>query len=77
MIGMGVGCLEVIALSVMNGFESIVYERLRGFDGDLNVPDAISAEYFSDIPEIEVAMPYIEEGIIKGNQDNLIVSLKL
>ena len=50
----------IIALSVMNGFESIVYERLRGFDGDLNVPDPLSAEYFSDISEIEVAMPYIE-----------------
>ena len=78
MIGMGVGCFAmIIALSVMNGFESIVYERLRGFDGDLNVPDAISAEYFSDIPEIEVAMPYVErKGIIKGNQDNLIVFIK-
>ncbi len=78
MIGMGVGCFAmIIALSVMNGFESIVYERLRGFDGDLNVPDALSAEYFSDISEIEVAMPYIErKGIIKGNQDNLIVFIK-
>jgi len=78
MIGMGVGCFAmIIALSVMNGFESIVYERLRGFDGDLNVPDALSTEYFSDISEIEVAMPYIErKGIIKGNQDNLIVFIK-
>ena len=78
MIGMGVGCFAIIiALSVMNGFESIVYDRLRGFDGDLNVPDALSAEYFSDIPEIEVAMPYMErKGIIKSSQDNLIVLLK-
>jgi len=78
MVGMGVGCFAmIIALSVMNGFESIVYERLRGFDGDLNVPDALSTEYFSDISEIEVAMPYIErKGIIKGNQDNLIVFIK-
>ncbi len=78
MIGMGVGCFAmIIALSVMNGFESIVHERLRGFDGDLNVPDPLSAEYFSDISEIEVAMPYIErKGVIKGSQDNSIVFIK-
>ena len=78
MIGMGVGCFAmIIALSVMNGFESIVYDRLRGFDGDLNVPDALSVEYFSDISEIELAMPYMErKGIIKGSQDNLIVFIK-
>ena len=78
MIGMGVGCFAmIIALSVLNGFESIVYDRLRGFDGDLNIPYALSDEYFSDISEIEVAMPYMErKGIIKGSQDNLIVFIK-
>ena len=78
MIGMGVGCFAmIIALSVMNGFESIVHNRLRGFEGDLNVPDTLSVSVFSDIPEIEVAMPYMErKGIIKGDQDNLIVIIK-
>ena len=47
MIGMGVGCFAmIIALSVMNGFESIVHERLRGFDGDLNVPDPYQLNIF-------------------------------
>ena len=33
MIGMGVGCFAmIIALSVLNGFESIVHNRLRGFE---------------------------------------------
>ena len=78
MIGMGVGCFAmIIALSVMNGFESIVNNRLRGFEGDLNLPDTLSAKFFSDIPEIEIAMPYMErKGIIKGSQDNLIVFIK-
>ena len=78
MIGMGVGCFAmVIALSVMNGFESIVHDRLRGFDGDLNIPEAIPIEYLSNISEIEVAMPYMErKGIIKGGMDNLIVFIK-
>ena len=78
MIGMGVGCFAmIIALSVMNGFESIVHNRLRGFEGDLNVPDTLSVSVFSDIPEIEIAMPYMErKGIIKDDQDNLIVIIK-
>ena len=78
MIGMGVGCFAmIIALSVMNGFESIVHDRLRGFDGDLNLPDALPAEYLSNIAEIEVAMPYMErKGVIRGSLDNLIVSIK-
>ena len=47
MIGMGVGCFAmIIALSVMNGFESIVNNRLRGFEGDLNVPDALLGAFF-------------------------------
>ena len=78
MIGMGVGCFAmIIALAVMNGFENIVHDRLRGFDGDLNLPDTLPAEYFLDISEIELAMPYMErKGIIKGRQDNIIVYIK-
>ena len=78
MIGMGVGCFAmIVALSVMNGFENIVHNRLRGFEGDLNVPDTLSVTCFLDIPEVEIAMPYMErKGIIKGSQDNLIVFMK-
>jgi len=78
MIGMGVGCFAmIIALSVMNGFENIVHNRLRGFEGDLNVPDTLAATCFLDIPEVEIAMPYMErKGVIKGSQDNLIVFMK-
>ena len=50
MIGMGVGCFAIIiALSVMNGFESQVHQRLKGFEGDLHVLDNGNGQvdYFS------------------------------
>ena len=52
MIGMGVGCFAIIiALSVMNGFESQVHQRLKGFEGDLHVLDNGNGQvdYFSNI----------------------------
>ncbi|MBI87258.1 MAG: hypothetical protein CMG63_04160 [Candidatus Marinimicrobia bacterium] len=78
MIGMGVGSFAmIIALSVMNGFEDIVHKRLRGFDGDINISDISSELDFSDIPEIDLVMPYMErKGIIKSNKDNLIVLIE-
>ena len=78
MIGMGVGCFAmIIALSVMNGFENQVYERLKGFEGDLNVLDTVSVDYFSNIQGIELSMPYIErKGVIKTYETNLIVMMK-
>ena len=45
MIGMGVGCFAmIIALSVLNGFESIVHNRLRGFESDLSITGAVSEQ---------------------------------
>jgi len=78
MIGMGVGCFAmIIALSVMNGFENQVYERLKGFEGDLNVLDTVSVDYFSNIQGIELVMPYMErKGVIKTYETNLIVMMK-
>ena len=68
MIGMGVGCFAmIIALSVMNGFESIVYERIRGYDRDLNDPDALSTEYFSDISEIIFTNSFLLSALNSGN----------
>tara|TARA_B100001248_G_scaffold261694_1_gene253708 strand:+ start:3534 stop:4700 length:1167 start_codon:yes stop_codon:yes gene_type:complete len=78
MIGMGVGCFAmIIALSVLNGFESFVHKRLRGFESDLNITGVSSDTSFFEIPEIEMVMPYMErKAIIKGNKDNLIVTIK-
>ena len=41
MLGMGIGCFAIIiSVSVMNGFEAHVHNRLRGFDGDIRIYDA-------------------------------------
>ena len=38
MLGMGVGCFAIIiSISVMNGFENIVHQKLKGFEGDIRV----------------------------------------
>ena len=78
MVGMGVGCFAmIIALSVLNGFESIVHNRLRGFESDLSITGAVSNNNFFEIPEIEMVMPYMErKAIVKSNEDNLIVTIK-
>ena len=80
MIGMGVGCFAIIiALSVMNGFESQVHQRLKGFEGDLHVLDNGNGQvdYFSNIQGIELTMPYMErKGVVKTNETNLIVIMK-
>ena len=72
MIGMGVGSFAmVIALSVLNGFESIVYDRLRGFESDLKIT-GMNLDYnlISEIPEIRMVMPFMEEAIIKSKKIN-------
>ena len=78
MIGMGVGCFAmIIALSVLNGFESIVHNRLRQIESDLSMTGDVSHNNFFEIPEIEMIMPYMErKAIIKSNMDNLIVTIK-
>ena len=80
MIGMGVGCFAIIiALSVMNGFENQVHQRLKGFEGDLHVLDNGNGQvdYFSNIQGIELTMPYMErKGVVKTNETNLIVIMK-
>ena len=78
MVGMGVGCFAmIISLSVLNGFESIVHNRLRGFESDLSIIGTVSNNNFFEIPEIETVMPYMErKAIIKSNKDNLIVTIK-
>ena len=36
--GMAVGCFSlIVALSVMNGFESLAKNKLKGFQGDLQI----------------------------------------
>ena len=79
LLGMSVGCFAmVISLSVMNGFESLVHEKLKGFDGDIRIfspnRDVTSLE---DIDGIVSIMPFMErKGVVETSQNQKIVSLK-
>jgi len=78
MIGMGVGCFAmIISLSVMNGFETLVHGKLKGFEGDLRIVGHMSETPVLELNGIEAAMPYMERrGVIESNDVQKVVSLK-
>ncbi len=78
MIGMGVGCFAmIVSLSVMNGFETLVHNKLKGFEGDLRVMGQVSENDISELDGIETVMPFIERrGVIEEGNDQKVVSLK-
>jgi lipoprotein-releasing system permease protein len=78
MIGMGVGCFAmIISLSVMNGFETLVHGKLKGFEGDLRIVGHMSETPVLGLNGIEAAMPYMERrGVIESNNVQKVVSLK-
>ena len=81
MVGMGVGCFAlIIALSIINGFESIVKSKLKDFNGDLRLSGFINdleIENLRKIPGVISVMPYMErKGLISNNKDYRVVSLK-
>ncbi|MCH2651041.1 MAG: ABC transporter permease [Candidatus Marinimicrobia bacterium] len=78
MIGMGVGCFAmIISLSVMNGFETLVHGKLKGFEGDLRIVGHMSETPVLGLNGIEAAMPYMERrGVIESNDVQKVVSLK-
>ena len=78
MIGMGVGCFAmIISLSVMNGFETLLHGKLKGFEGDLRIVGHMSETPVLGLNGIEAAMPYMERrGVIESNDVQKVVSLK-
>ena len=78
MIGMGVGCFAmIISLSVMNGFETLIHGKLKGFEGDLRIVGHMSETPVLGLNGIETAMPFMErQGIIESNDVQKVVSLK-
>ena len=78
MIGMGVGCFAmIIALSVMNGFEFLVHQKLKGFEGDLTMYGDFSDNIVGSFEGVDFVMPFMErKGIIKANNANKIVTMK-
>lgn len=79
LLGMSVGCFAmVISLSVMNGFESLVHQKLKGFDGDIRMFSSNkNMTFFDEINGIESVMPFMERrGVVETSQNQKIVSLK-
>ena len=78
MIGMGVGCFAmVIAISVMNGFETIVHDKLKGFEGDIRLYGNFISEDFQNIDGIKISIPFMERNaVLEVSNQKRIISLK-
>ncbi|MBT3180417.1 MAG: ABC transporter permease [Candidatus Marinimicrobia bacterium] len=78
MVGMGVGCFAmIVSLSVMNGFESLVHEKLKGVEGDIRIVGQIDEAELIEISGVDEIMPYMERrGVIENGNDRRVVSLK-
>ncbi|NQV36635.1 MAG: ABC transporter permease [Candidatus Marinimicrobia bacterium] len=78
-LGMGIGCFAlVLAVSVLQGFESKVIEKIIGFESDIRIHGSLKDEDLSeirDLPDIQSIIPFMErKGLIhrKGNDIRLI-----
>ena len=78
MVGMGVGCFAiVVSISVMNGFETYVHKKLKGFDGDIRVYDNNIEDILNKLNGISSIMPFMErKAVLQGNDSKRVVSLK-
>ena len=78
MIGIGIGCFAmVIAISVMNGFETIVHDKLKGFEGDIRVYGNVHYDNIKNTDGISSIMPFMERNaVIEFNGENKVVTTK-
>ena len=80
-LGVGVGCFAlVITISVLNGFEKLVNDKLKRFDGDLRISGNIAQLSINDLGNLfgsENIIPYMERrGIISNKKEHRVVTLK-
>ena len=78
MIGMGVGCFAMlVSISVMNGFETLVHEKLKGIEGDIRILGTNNEKDLSDIKGVKDIMPFMErKGIIEVNDLKRVALIK-
>ena len=78
MIGMGVGCFAMlVSISVMNGFETLVHEKLKGIEGDIRIIGTTNEKDLSDIKGVKGIMPFMErKGIIEVNDLKRVALIK-
>lgn len=81
--GMSIGCLAlIISISILNGFENRVKDKIIGFEGDIRISYTKAVKPKEDIHnllanynEISSVMPYMErDGIIigSGNESRMV-----
>ena len=78
MLGMGVGCFAIIiSISVMNGFENIVHQKLKGFEGDIRVFQNIYDPKWEKIDGVKKIIPFMERKVVlQVNDVTRVVSMK-
>jgi len=78
MIGMGVGCFAIIiSISVMNGFETVIHKKLKGFEGDIRIYDSNNDGDWKKLEGIESIIPFMERKAVLESNDNIkVVSVK-
>lgn len=78
MLGMGVGCFAIIiSISVMNGFENIVHQKLKGFEGDIRVFQNIYDPKWEKIDGVKKIIPFMERKVVlHANDVTRVVSMK-
>lgn len=78
LFGMAVGCFSlVIALAVMNGFESLVKNKLIGFEGDLRISGHFNPKDILKIDGIEKIVSFMQRrGVVETKDEFSIVTFK-
>ena len=78
MLGMGVGCFAIIiSISVINGFENIVHQKLKGFEGDIRLFQNIYDPKWEKIDGVKKIIPFMERKIVlQANDVTRVVSMK-
>ena len=63
--GIAVGCFSIItALSIMNGFEKLIKNKIRGFEGDLRISGIFDENKLNDFEDILERSTFIERKAI-------------
>ncbi len=78
MLGMGVGCFSIIiSISVMNGFENIVHQKLKGIEGDIRIFQNIYDPKWEKIDGVKKIISFMERKIVlQVNDVTRVVSMK-
>ena len=72
--GIAVGCFSIItALSIMNGFEKLIKDKIRGFEGDLRISGIFDENKLNDFEDILERSTFIERKAIMEFSDEFSV----